>query len=59
MGGPVDQPHPEVLLELPQRARQGGLPDVQAGRGARDVGFLGDREEAAQVTQLDGHVRQA
>ena len=55
MRGAVDQADAEMVLELTQRPGHHGLGQVQAGGGAGERAFLGDREEAAQVTQLHRH----
>jgi hypothetical protein len=55
MCGAVDQADAEMILELAQRPRHDGLGQVQAGGGAGERAFLGDRQETAEVTQLHGH----
>ncbi len=57
--GAVGEPHAEVGFELAQGAGQGGLGEVEPGRGAGQVGLVGVGEEVAQMTQLHGHDRQA
>jgi len=49
----------ELVLELAERARQRRLREVQPLGGPRHVALLGDGEEGAQVTGLDGHTRGA
>ena len=45
VGGAVDEPDAEVLLQGGEGARDGGLGEAQAGGGAGDVALLGDGEE--------------
>ena len=51
----IDEANGQVALELGERARQRRLGDVHALGSAGDVAFVGDLQEAAQVTKLDGH----
>ena len=59
MGRAIHEPDAQVHLELAQCPRQHGLGQVQRGSGPRDVAFLGDRQEGAQVPQLHCHVWEA
>lgn len=53
VGGAVDEPGAEVLLQGGEGAGDGGLGEVEPGGRPGEAGFLGDGEEAAEVAQLD------
>ena len=55
--GPLQQLDAELLLEPGDRRAQRLLGDVQAARGACEVQLLGDRDEVAQLPELDIHSR--
>jgi hypothetical protein len=51
--GPREQPHLKEAFEAGDRLGPAGLGDVQAGGGAPEMQFLGDRGEVPQVAELD------
>lgn len=53
VGGPVDEPDAEVLLQGGEGAGDRGLGEAEAGGGAGDVALVGDGEEGAQMADLD------
>jgi hypothetical protein len=59
VGGAVDQAEAEVGLELPQRAGQRGLGEVQPGGRAGDRPLVGDGQERPQVAQVRRHNHRA
>jgi hypothetical protein len=54
--GAVEEPHAELLLELPNLLAHGRLRDVQALRGPAEVQLLGDRDEVPDVAKLHAWV---
>ena len=57
--GPFEQLHAELQLELADRLRQRRLRDAKARGRATEVQLLEDREEVAQVPELDCDRRRA
>ena len=54
----LEQPRPELPLELRDRLRQGRLRDVQALRGAAEVELLTENGEVAKLSKFErGPVR--
>jgi hypothetical protein len=51
-GGAPQQRHPELALQLPDRAGQRRLRHAQPRGGAPEVSFLGDRDEVAKLSRL-------
>ena len=51
--GALEQPHAEFALELADGRRQRRLGHAQARRGPGEVQLLGDRDEVAELAQLD------
>ncbi len=49
---PVDQAQPELVLEPADLLRQRRLGDVLTRRRAREVTFLGQRDEVAELAQF-------
>ncbi len=53
---PDEQPHPELLLELPERVRDRGLGDVEPARGLHDAAALGHGDEVLELADaVAGH----
>jgi hypothetical protein len=48
----VEQPNPELLLELANLLGDRGLSDVQPLRGPAEMQFLGDCDEVSDVAKL-------
>ena len=51
-GATIEQGDAEVLLQLPQLPRQGGLGDMHPRRGGTHASGVGHGREVAQMTQL-------
>ncbi|CAM5513420.1 hypothetical protein SALBM135S_01282 [Streptomyces alboniger] len=55
VGGAVDEPGAQVVLQLPQGPRERGLAQPEPRGGTGHVALVGDGEERPQMPQLDGH----
>jgi hypothetical protein len=55
--GPVQQPDPQHLLEREEGAGDGGLGDAQLDGGVGEAAGVDDRDQAAQLPQLEIHNR--
>jgi len=53
LGGPAEQVTPDEALEATDLAAEGWLGDEQPLGGPAEAEILGDRDERAQVAQLD------
>ena len=51
--GALEQPHAEFALKLADGCRERRLGHAQTRRGPGEVQLLGDRDEVAELTQLD------
>jgi hypothetical protein len=47
-----EQPHPEIVLEAPDRNRQRGLRHIEALRGASEAQDLGEDSKLLQLTKV-------
>jgi hypothetical protein len=53
--GPMQQPYAEHALEAEQIPRDGGLGDAELDRGVGERPRVHDRDQAAQLPQLQIH----